>query len=86
MRHPDGDIPLFNDAVLGVVGPPDDALAAGARFFGEPHELLNWRALALLGKLPRPLGAGWGEGRPMSSISSPSPRPRHKGRRGPPCR
>ena len=57
MRHPDGGIPLFNDAVLGMAGAPDEALAAGARFFGEPHELLNWRALALLSKQPFSQGA-----------------------------
>ncbi|HEX3246558.1 MAG TPA: alginate lyase family protein [Chloroflexota bacterium] len=69
MRHPDGNIPLLNDAVLGVTGSPQEALAAGAAFFGEAHAPLNWRATALLGELPLPraelplpLGEGWGEG------------------------
>jgi uncharacterized heparinase superfamily protein len=51
MRHPDGDIPLLNDAVLGVAGTPAQALAAGAAFLGKPAGTLGWRGTALFGDL-----------------------------------
>jgi uncharacterized heparinase superfamily protein len=83
MRHPDGDIPLLNDAVLGVAGTPAEALAVGAAFFGEAPDKLGWRATALLGTLPLPLGEGRGEGpvdSPARDIALPSPQPSPRGR------